>query len=228
MAKNVWQDDAYEYSGQTLHYCVKMNGTKIYDGIATARDFPIRIYLNRIAQGYLQSTFPQETGVTVDSGASACFTLVEKSFDGADWVEGNVLYCAYYIDAWGAKNGEEMAHPINGHADLRQLLFYTANIDYDCFPVSPDTGSTTGSTSGSSQSGSIIVSAASVSGCNWRKLPPLSEHQAFLMGISRLKVGSNNVNYYLRYNGEYYWVYGVRRLVKYAYSPAYPTVYKCE
>lgn len=126
MAKNVWRDDAYEYSGQTLHYCVKMNGTKIYDGIATARDFPIRIYLNRIAQGYLQSTFPQETGVMQDTGASAVFTLVEKSFDGVDWVEGNVLYQETYLDAYGGAYDGNMAEPVNGHADARQRLFFTS------------------------------------------------------------------------------------------------------
>lgn len=124
-AKNVWIDDAYEYSGQTLHYCVKMNGNKIYDGIATADDFPIKIYLNRIAQGYLQSTFPQETGTTQDTGAGAAFSLVGKVFNGADWVENSILYCAYYVDAWDGENGQEAASPINGHADPRQRLFHT-------------------------------------------------------------------------------------------------------
>lgn len=122
MAKNVWQDDAYEYSGQTLHYCVKMNGTKIYDGIATARDFPIRIYLNRIAQGYIESEFPDATGVTQDTGASAVFSLVRLSGD----TEDGVLYTQTYLDAYDGYYEGSMAQPINGHADARQRLFYTS------------------------------------------------------------------------------------------------------
>lgn len=121
MARNVWIDDAYEYSGQTLHYRVKMNGNKIYEGIATAEDFPIKIYLNRIAQGYLQSTFPQETGVTQDTGASAVFSLVRLSGS----TEAEVLYTQTYIDAYGSVFGGFMAQPINGRADARQRLFYT-------------------------------------------------------------------------------------------------------
>lgn len=125
-AKNIWIDDAYAYSGQTLHYCIKRNSTKIYEGEATARDFPIVIYLNRIAQDYLESSFPKELGVNSDPGAGAAFSLVEMVYNGYQWVESNVLYCANYIDAWEGKNGQEMAQPINGHADPRQKLLYTS------------------------------------------------------------------------------------------------------
>lgn len=126
MAKNVWIDDAYEYSGDTLHYRVRMNGMKIYEGVATAEDFPIRIYLNRIAQGYLESTFPETTGVTQDKGASAVFTLNEMTYSGGSWVEGNTLYQETYIDAYEGVYEGCMAQPINGHADVRQRIFYTS------------------------------------------------------------------------------------------------------
>ena len=122
MANNVWIDDAYAYSGLTLNYCIKMNGQKIYEGIATAQDFPIRIFLNRIAQKYLQSTFPTNTGVTADSGASAVFSLVRLSGN----TEAEVLYTQTYIDAYDGVFDGNMAEPINCHADPRQRIFYTS------------------------------------------------------------------------------------------------------
>lgn len=119
--KNVWIDDAYDYSGQTLHYRVKMNGNAIEEGIASAMDFPIRIYLNRVAQAYLESSFPEATGVTLDEGAYAEFSLVEMSGD----TESTTLYTVTYINAYSGSASRRMSSPINGHADLRQRLFYT-------------------------------------------------------------------------------------------------------
>ena len=227
-AKNIWIDDAFPYSGQTLHYCVKRNGTKIYEGEATARDFSIKIYLNRIAQDFLESTFPTETGVTADPGAGAAFSLVEMTREGSDWVEGDVLYCAVYIDAWGGENGQTMAQPINGHADMRQRLFYTSYKDIDCLTFTGDTGYAYEETTGTTTGNSISVSYISTSLCTWKKIN-LSEHMADLMGIAPVNPRHPYVNYYMWYNNEYYWVYNNRRVVGQGYiqnqSPAYPTVY---
>ena len=124
-AFGVWVDDAYDYSGQTLHYRIKMNGTTIAEEKASARDFPIKIYLNRVAQAYLESTFPENSGVTQDTGASAEFSIVEMSGD----TETNVLYeqtySVQYSYKWGLVLGL-MTYPINGHADPRQRLFFTS------------------------------------------------------------------------------------------------------
>lgn len=128
-AKNVWIDDAFPYSGQTLHYCVYRNNDKIYEGEATAQDFPIVIYLNRIAQDYLESTFPAEYGANQDTGAYGAFRLVEMTRSGSEWVEGRTLYSATYIDAWGGENGQIMASPINGHADMRQRVLFSSYND---------------------------------------------------------------------------------------------------
>lgn len=125
--KNVWIDDAYDYSGQTLHYRVKMNGNAIEEGIASARDFPIRIYLNRVAQAYLESSFPEATGVTRDEGAYAEFSLVEMSGD----TESTTLYTVTYVNAYSeAVNYSEtvsryLSRSINWHADPRQRLYFT-------------------------------------------------------------------------------------------------------
>jgi hypothetical protein len=124
-AFGVWFDDAYDYSGQTLHYRIKMNGNAIEDGIASARDFPIRIYLNRVAQAYLKSTFPYVSGVTQDADATAEFSLVEMSGDTETRTLYEQTYSAQYSYRWPLVLGL-MTYPINGHADPRQRLFFTS------------------------------------------------------------------------------------------------------
>jgi hypothetical protein len=120
--KPIYLDDAYDYSGATLSYRIRMNGKKVRDGFATAEDFPIRIFLNREAQAYIESAYPQQTGVTQDTGAYVLATLSEM-IDGR---EGNILYQETYIDAYSPVSEGCMSEPINGHADARQRLFYTS------------------------------------------------------------------------------------------------------
>ena len=120
--KNVWIDDAYDYSGQTLHYRIKKDGFTIVEEEASARDFPIKIYLNRVAQAYLESTFPENSGVTQDKGAYAEFALVEMSGD----TESRTLYAVTYINAYAGEFRTAMTNPVNGHADPRQRIFYTS------------------------------------------------------------------------------------------------------
>ena len=122
MPKNVWIDDAYDYSGQTLAYRIKMNGETISEETASAIDFPIRIYLNRVAQAYLHSDFPESTGVTEDGRSYSEFSIVEISGD----TEVQTLYSETYVNAYGGEFKPVMETPVNGHADARQRLFFTS------------------------------------------------------------------------------------------------------
>ena len=232
--KNVWIDDAFPYSGQTLHYSVYRNNTKIYEGEATARDYPIVIYLNRFAQDYLESHAPGqfEPGMYTDSGGSAVFSLVEMTYRGGEWVEGEVLYSAEYIDAWDGENFGDMAHTINGHADPRQKLLYSSCSEYgwDPFIYSAST----------EDSGDTIASPYQCTG-NWVKLEgtvsPLGDTKSYLGGLIVVYKyeGDRAPNYYRTIDGTLYHIIG-RRLIPKEWNRAcermepvygFPNVYKC-
>lgn len=196
-AKNVWIDDAFPYSGQTLHYCVYRNNDKIYEGEATAQDFPIVIYLNRIAQDYLESSAPGEfeNGKYMDSGASAFFSLVEMTRRGDEWVEGEVLYATEYIDAWGCwDESDTIAATINGHADIRQKLLYSKEdpAGRDPFIYSGDTEVDSGDT----------IAAVGICRGSWKFVRVMTEYSYYGAGP----------NYYYVENGRLYRVFGRRVL----------------
>ena len=134
-AKDVWRDDAYNYTGQTLDYAVKMNGVVVKKGHASAKDFPITIYLNRLAVDYLEVDWHNNVGnIRVRySGttaipifqempdAAAQFTLVR--LDGDTEVE--TLYDVVYVDTSRGELKTYLSEPINGHACTQQVLPYT-------------------------------------------------------------------------------------------------------
>lgn len=198
-AKNVWIDDAFPYSGQTLHYCVYRNNDKIYEGEATARDFPIVIYLNRIAQDYLESSAPGEfeNGKYMDSGASAFFSLVEMTYRNGEWVEGEVLYATEYIDAWGCwDESDTIAATINGHADIRQKLLYSKEdpAGRDPFIYSGDTEVDSGDT----------IAAAGICRGSWKFVRVMTEFPYYYSG--------KGINHYYTEGGKLYWIVTRRAL----------------
>lgn len=224
MAKYIWIDDAYNFSGDTLYYCVKKDGVKIYEGVAIAQDFPIRIFLNRIAQGYIESTFPQQSGVTQDKGAYGTFSLVQMN----NGVEGATLYSQTYLDGYdGVFEGDygTLSEPINGHADPRQRLLYTVYSGGTETGTTPDTGDT-------SYDGDV-----NTEGCNWVRFPggypfsfvphagassPSQSNNGPIKIYAYTGVGPN---YYVYFNGVTYWINGKRRLQQEGYG--YPNIYKC-
>lgn len=134
-AKDVWRDDAYNYTGQTLDYAVKMNGVVVKKGHATAKDFPITIYLNRLAVDYLEVDWHNNVGFVraIYSGstaipvfqempdAAAQFTLVRIEGD----TEAETLYDVVYVDTSRGELKTYLSEPINGHACTQQVLPYT-------------------------------------------------------------------------------------------------------
>ena len=135
-AKDVWRDDAYNYTGQTLDYAVKMNGVVVKKGHASAKDFPITIYLNRLAVDYLEVDCHNSVGFAYEewSGdtrilgqfrnmpdAAAQFTLVRIEGD----TEVETLYDVVYVDTSRGELKTYLSEPINGHACTQQVLPYT-------------------------------------------------------------------------------------------------------
>lgn len=135
-AKDVWRDDAYNYTGQTLDYAVKMNGVVVKKGHASAKDFPITIYLNRLAVDYLEVDWHNRAGFAYEewSGgtrilgrfyempdAAAQFTLVRLEGD----TEVETLYDVVYVDTSRGELKTYLSEPINGHACTQQVLPYT-------------------------------------------------------------------------------------------------------
>ena len=134
-SKDVWRDDAYNYTGQTLDYAVKMNGVVVKKGHASAKDFPITIYLNRLAVDYLEVDWHKNVGFvrSIYSGttaipifqempdAAAQFTLVRLEGD----TEVETLYDVVYVDTSRGELKTYLSEPINGHACTQQVLPYT-------------------------------------------------------------------------------------------------------
>ena len=118
MPKNVFLDDPVAYSGSTLDFKLYRDGSKVQDGVMTAYDFPITIYLNRYAEPFLGNNFPGTTsGVTADPDASGEFEIRDYS--------GNTIVSETYISAYAGEFDELMAEPIDGKADMRQKLYIT-------------------------------------------------------------------------------------------------------
>lgn len=119
MPKNVWRDDPYTgFTGSTLDFSLYRGADKLQEGVMTAYDFPIKIYLNRYAQPYLGNNFPgTSTGVTADPDASGLFKIRDDS--------GNTIVQETYISAYAGEFNELMSEPIDGRADMRQLLYIT-------------------------------------------------------------------------------------------------------
>lgn len=117
MAEFVYIDDGYSTSAATLDYRILKDGVEIERGRAYGDDFPICVYLNRVAQAYLSNEFPTGSGVTSDSGACGLFTIMDMS--------GNTLYSQTYINGWAGTFSNPLSKPINGHLDKRMRFFYT-------------------------------------------------------------------------------------------------------
>lgn len=126
--KNVWQDDRYDYSGSTLHFCIKKYNTRIYEGECSAEDFPIAIYPNRVAQAFLGGAFDgvDSAGTFSNAEASADFSLMSMTESGGTWVEDQVLYSVTYVNGYAGQFNSNMSEPINGRMDPREKMFYTS------------------------------------------------------------------------------------------------------
>lgn len=114
-------DEFVEVSGETVPFALKRDGETVLTGVA--RQFPdgrpIRFYLNRLAEEYLDTTGWENllfsTGVTVNPEAGAIFSL--------DDTEAEEEICsAFVIKGYGTETGIT-SNPINGKADPRMLLF---------------------------------------------------------------------------------------------------------
>lgn len=114
-------DEFVEVSGETVPFALKRDGETVLEGVA--RQFPdgrpIRFYLNRLAEEYLDTTGWENllfsTGVTVNPEAGALFSL--------DNTEAEENICsAFVIKGYGTETGIT-SKPINGKADPRMLLF---------------------------------------------------------------------------------------------------------
>lgn len=118
MAEFVHIDDGYSTSADTLDYRITHNGVEIERGRAYGRDFPIMVYLNRVASEFLKSSFPESTGVTRDDGAYGVFAVTTMG--------GSVLYQQTYVNGYeGTLGNGVLSEPINGHADPRMRIFYS-------------------------------------------------------------------------------------------------------
>lgn len=120
--RNVWIDDAVPYSGDTLDFIIKRNGVRVYDGYCVAKDAPIVLYPNRIAQEFLESNFSPESGVTADPGASADFSVVRMSGD----TEAETLYSVTYINGYAGEFSPVLSEPINGKMDYRGKIMFSS------------------------------------------------------------------------------------------------------
>lgn len=125
----VWEDTYYEYSGDTLYFRVKMDGSTVFDGYAEGfpDGSPIRIYVNRIAVDYLSDDAfrPDVTGLTENTGAMANFELFKLVLNGGTYEEDEKLGDIYIY--YGSDRADGIAAvPVNGHADSRMKLPMTA------------------------------------------------------------------------------------------------------
>ena len=119
MPKNIYLDDPYTgFTGSTLDFSLYKGSVKVQEGVMTAYDFPITIYLNRYAQPFLGNRFPGvSTGVTSDPQACGEFEIQDAS--------GNTIVSETYVAGYAGDFKELMAEPIDGKADPRQFLYIT-------------------------------------------------------------------------------------------------------
>lgn len=148
-----WEDTYYEYSGSSLYFRVRKDGSTVYKGYAEKfpDGTPIRIYINRIARDYLSNGgyTPPVTGWTADENAYATFTLDRLNENGR--VLGNLgsieIIQSYHGEVPDAESFI-MSAPVNGHADARMYLPVTTFKHGSVGPTppepdpEPDTGET--------------------------------------------------------------------------------------
>lgn len=114
-------DEFVEASGETKHFALTKNGEHVFEGVA--RQFPdgrpIRFYLNRLAEEYLDTTGWENllfsTGVTVNPEAGATFEILQDEHP-------YTLCSAYVIKGYGTTTGLT-SEPIDGKADPRMKVF---------------------------------------------------------------------------------------------------------
>ena len=115
-------DEFVEVSGATVPFELERGSEAVYAGVA--RQFPdgspIRFYLNRMAEPYLDTSgwngiLFSSTGMTSNPEAGASFSIVEQD-------SGTTVCSAYVIKGEGTVTGLT-SNPINGLADPRQRLF---------------------------------------------------------------------------------------------------------
>lgn len=135
---NIFRSEDYDYvhTGDTLDFCVRKDGVKVYEGTAETSpdDVLPTVYINRIAAYYLgHSDFsPIETGMTKDADAAGVFALyqvLEESGVTTEVLIGedeyNYGYIMYIVDGTGDYVGGILSEPVNGHADPRMFLQLT-------------------------------------------------------------------------------------------------------
>lgn len=107
----------------TYNYIIEKNGTGIFRGrVVNVDDEPLVIDVNQVAKDYLFVSVPCLTATTV--------TQHPDAFGVFTWGSGfNVQDFAIRQDYSGEEwtgTDKELSEPINGHADPRQLLLYSA------------------------------------------------------------------------------------------------------
>lgn len=119
----VWEDTYYEYTGSTLDFRVKKNGTTVYEGYA--EQYPdganIKIYINRIAREFLSNGDfnPASAGTQSDSAATAVFALYRIEEGDSETPLGSITVC---MGSLGELVQGTISEPVNGHADYRMHI----------------------------------------------------------------------------------------------------------
>ena len=114
----IWKDTAYTTSADTLDWKVEYKGTELVSGVSIKRpgEEYVHVYVNRLVEDILKSSYPQATGVTTDTGAYGDFVLKDSS--------GTTLETYRFILGSDGNVKTGIANePVNGHADVRQRLF---------------------------------------------------------------------------------------------------------
>lgn len=114
----IWKDTAYVTSAETLDWTLVQDGTTVASGVSHLRPGEewLKVYVNRLAEDWLESTYPSATGLTTDDGACMDFTLQDSS--------GNTLGTYRFIlGSVGEVREGISSDPVNGHADCRQRIF---------------------------------------------------------------------------------------------------------
>ena len=121
----IWQETIYKTTGDTLHFVVKVGDDTVWDDVAYRYpdEARIMIYMNRIAQDYMEGNLAFVTGLTENPKEYMEFKLY-KQVGGVLTLLETYGFLFSFTGEWNGGD-KTLSNPIDGVLDPRMLVPFT-------------------------------------------------------------------------------------------------------
>lgn len=131
---SVWRDNVYSSNADEIHYRIRENGLfgpLVTEGLATSRpNAPVEIYVNRLVEPFLESSFSTATGLTTSPNAMREVYLYQVNPNTSETLLGDYVVLRDYAGDW---DGSEtiLSDPVRKEISAKMLVPFTAALAYD-------------------------------------------------------------------------------------------------